>query len=204
MSELSALNQESFIFMDSNINLLNVNQNNSSTHFIESSMQHGFIQTIAKATRIFNNNTSLIDHIFTNSKNSEVNTGVIINDISDHFITFIQPQLSSHSNLNKPIFRQNMSRPNMEKFRTDLGRLGWQNVLACSEVDESYGLFWNDFKALYELHFPLKQVKLNKNLHSINNFMTRGLLVSRATKNNLLKINAAKRWTRILRNLQKL
>ena len=111
MSELSALNQESFIFMDSNINLLNVNQNNSSTHFIESSMQHGFIQTIAKATRIFNNNTSLIDHIFTNSKNSEVNTGVIINDISDHFITFIQPQLSSHSNLNKPIFRQNMSRP---------------------------------------------------------------------------------------------
>ena len=111
MSELSALNQESFIFMDSNINLLNVNQNNSSTHFIESSMQHGFIQTIAKATRIFNNNTSLINHIFTNSKNSEVNTGVIINDISDHFITFIQPQLSSHSNLNKPIFRQNMSRP---------------------------------------------------------------------------------------------
>ena len=64
MSELSALNQESFIFMDSNINLLNVNQNNSSTHFIESSMQHGFIQTIEKATRIFNNNTSLIDHIF--------------------------------------------------------------------------------------------------------------------------------------------
>ena len=163
--------------MDSNINLLNVNQNNSSTHFIESSMQHGFIQTIAKATRIFNNNTSLINHIFTNSKNSEVNTGVIINDISDHFITFIQPQLSSHSNLNKPIFRQNMSRPNMEKFRTDLGRLGWQNVLACSEVDESYGLFWNDFKALYELHFPLKQVKFNKNLHSINKFMTRGLLV---------------------------
>ena len=56
MSELSALNQESFIFMDSNINLLNVNQNNSPTHFIESSMQHGFIQTVSKATRTFNHN----------------------------------------------------------------------------------------------------------------------------------------------------
>ena len=88
----------------------------------------------------------------------------------------------------------------MEKFRADLGTLGWQNVLACSEVDESYGLFWNDFKALYELHFPLKQVKFYKNLHSINKFMTRGLLVSRATKNNLLKINAAKRSPKSLEN----
>ena len=193
MSELSALNKESFIFMDSNINLLNVNQNNSPTHFIESSMQHGFIQTVSKATRTFNNNTSLIDHILTNSKNAEVNTGVIINDISDHFRTFIQPQLATHSNPNKPTFRQDMSRHKMEKFRADLGKLGWQNVLASREVDESYGLFWNDFKTLYDLHFPVKQVKFNKNIHSINKFMTRGLLISRATKNNLLKINAAKR-----------
>ena len=86
-----------------------------------------------------------------------------------------------------------MSRHKMEKFRADLGKLGWQNVLASREVDESYGLFWNDFKTLYDLHFPVKQVKFNKNIHSINKFMTRGLLISRATKNNLLKINAAKR-----------
>ena len=198
MSELSTLNQESYIFMDSNINLLNVNQNNSPTHFIESSMQHGFIQTVSKATRIFNNQTSLIDHIFTNSKNSKVETGVIINDISDHFITFIQPQLSPIFHPNKPTLKQDMSRPKMEKFRSDLGRLGWQNVLACSEVDESYELFWKDFKALYDLHFPLKQVKFNKNIHSINKFMTRGLLISRATKNNLLKTNAANRTTESL------
>ena len=47
--------------------------------------------------------------------------------------------------------------------------------------------FWNDFITLFELHFPLKKVKLNKNVHKIHNFMTTGLFISRMTKNELYK-----------------
>ena len=36
-------------------------------------------------------------------------------------------------------------------------------------------------------HFQLKSVRFNKNLHGINKFMTRGLLISRITKIKLLK-----------------
>ena len=84
-----------------------------------------------------------------------------------------------------------MSRQRMQLFRND--QIRWQNVLASDEVDSSFELFWNDFKAFYNIHFTLKQVRFNKNMHSINKFMTRGLLISRLTKNNLLKANVLQR-----------
>ena len=99
--------------MDSNINLINLESNNTAINFIESSMQHGFIQTINKATRICNDKVSLIDHIFTNTKSTELVTGVIINDISDHFITFIQPSHATSRPTTKNIFKQDMSRQRM-------------------------------------------------------------------------------------------
>ena len=190
MSELSLSNHDSFIFTDSNINLLKLNLTPAASNLIENAMQYGFIQTINKATRIFNDKISLIDQIFTNSKNLSLTSGVIINDISDHFTTFLQPTLPLTSIKQKPILKRDMSSQNMNRFRNDLRILNWRDVLNCNDVNESYNLFWQDFKSLYDIHFPLKTFKFNKNLHGINRFMTRGLLISRSTKLNLLKQSA--------------
>ena len=187
MSEMSLLTHDSFIFTDSNINLLKLNQSPSATNLIENAMQYGFIQTISKATRIFNDKISLIDQIFTNTKQFSLTSGVIINDISDHFTTFLQPSLPLHPPKQKPILKRDMSRQNMIRFRDDLRNLNWRDVLNCNDVNVSYNLFWQDFKSLYDIHFPLKSVRFNKNLHGINKFMTRGLLISRITKIKLLK-----------------
>ena len=51
-------------------------------------MSNGFLQLITKATRIQGTSISLIDHILTNSLGSTSDVGTIINDVSDHFITF--------------------------------------------------------------------------------------------------------------------
>ena len=69
----------------------------------------------------------------------------------------------------------------------EIRNLNWRDVLNCNDVNVSYNLFWQDFKSLYDIHFPLKSVRFNKNLHGINKFMTRGLLISRLTKIKLLK-----------------
>ena len=193
LAELANIKHESYIFMDSNLNLINLNLNANAISFLECALQHGFIQTVNKATKIFNEKISLIDQIFTNSKNPTVNSGVIINDISDHFITFIQPSLTSMHSSKKHALKQDISRHRMARFKEDLGNLRWRNVLACEEVDKSFNLFWQDFKTLYNLHFPLKQVKFNKNLHSTNKFMTGGLLISRSNKNRLHKLSITSR-----------
>ena len=157
-------------------------------------MQNGFIQTVKKVTRICNEKTSLIDQIFTNSKNPQILSGVIISDISDHFITFIKPAINLKSNLTATISKRNMSGQQMLNFKDAIRNLRWQNVTSCNNVNESYQIFWNDFETLYDLHFPLIHSKFNRNIHGLNKFMTRGLLISRVRKNLLLK-NCAKNRT---------
>ena len=86
---------------------------------------------------------------------------------------------------------RNYSKKKMDNFNDELQKLRWNNVLNCNDVDKSFDIFWNDFITLFELHFPLKKVKLNKNIHKIQNFMTTGLLTSRKTKIELYKKSLA-------------
>ena len=133
---------------------------------------------------------SLIDHILTNIISPEITSGVIISEISDHFPLFIElPSLQSKS---KPKFNltRNFSKSNVENFRETLSNLEWTEVLNSDEVDTSYGNFWNTFKTLFDLNFPINKKKFNKNYHKINGYMTKGLLISRSTKLKLLKISA--------------
>ena len=108
---------------------------------------------------------SLIDHILTNIISPEITSGVIISDISDHFPLFIElPSLQSKS---KPKFNltRNFSKSNVENFRETLSNLEWTEVLNSDEVDTSYGNFWNTFKTLFDLNFPINKKKFYKNYH---------------------------------------
>ena len=178
---------------DSNINLLRFDNHPPAVSLIESAMENGFIQTVMKASRIFDGKISLIDHIFTNTKNIEITSGSIVCDISDHFITFISPPLSKQQIKKKPIVTRDMSLQKMNTFRDALRSLTWRNVTQSQNVNESYNIFWEDFKTLHDLHFPEKTVSFSRNLHKINPFMTKGLLISRKTKNLLHKTAVTER-----------
>ena len=50
----------------------------------------------------------------------------------------------------------------MDRFRSCLENLSWRNVLNSNDVDDSYNLFWNDFRMLFDQNFPAKKVKINE------------------------------------------
>ena len=56
-----------------------------------------------------------------------------------------------------------------------------------SDANIAYDEFWNTFSSLYDIYLPVIKIKINKNIHKVNGFMTRGLLISRCTKNTLHK-----------------
>ena len=114
--------------MDSNINLLRFKTNPPAVTFIETAMENGLIQTVTKASRIFDGKISLIDHIFTNTKNPSITSGSIVCDISDHFITFISPPLIKQQIKKKPVVTRDMSLQKMTNFREALQTLTWRNV----------------------------------------------------------------------------
>jgi hypothetical protein len=75
----------------------------------------------------------------------------------------------------------------LNNFKNALSGTDWSHVTNSNNVDDAYNLFWNSYSELFEAIFPKKKVRFNRNIHKMSPFMTAGLLVSRATKNQLFK-----------------
>ncbi len=191
LSSINSFDLKSYIFLDANIDLLNLNSNNQSNDYAETILSNGFVQTITKATRIQGQSISLIDHILTNDISTSPNSGVLLSDMSDHFITFTELQKTNNQKKQRTTKRRIFSEENITKFKNSLRNLRWANVVGENDVNDSFSNFWNEFNMLYEICFPLCSFKFNKNTHKKNNFMTPGLLVSRLTKNKLFKLSIA-------------
>ena len=100
LTDLNNCNKDAYIFLDSNINLLNSDNNQHATNYMTTITNSGFILTNYRASRMQNGSSSLIDHILSNNKATSITSGTIICDISDHFITFLQPNIQK--NKSKP------------------------------------------------------------------------------------------------------
>lgn len=184
---LSVYNCDSYVFTDSNINLFNLNNNNSTALYLETIYSNGFNQKIGHATRIAGNSFSLIDHILTKSSIKCISSGTILTDFSDHFTNFITIDVTINRKSPQFCYSRNFSPAKIRNFKLTLETLRWRNILTINDPNEAFEEFWTTFHTLFELHFPLKKSKFNRNIHKANNFMTIGLLTSRKNKNILQK-----------------
>jgi hypothetical protein len=189
--KLGNFNLPIYIFTDSNINLLNTGDGLYPNILFDTSISNGFMQIISKCTRMSADSKTLIDQIFTSHDLSNVSkSGVIIDSFSDHFMTFccVKTRRSNNSNSdNKFTFHRNFSAFKKDQFLNDLNVISWDDVYNSSCPNESYNCFWDTFKTLFDLHFPLVRKRVNRNKTPINKFMTSGLLKSRNTKLKLAR-----------------
>ena len=73
---------------DFNIDLLKFQKHDKTKYFIESMLTTGYLPVITKPTRITDHSATLLDHIYSNSKSLNYQSGIIITDVADHFGTF--------------------------------------------------------------------------------------------------------------------
>jgi predicted nucleotidyltransferase len=85
---LAAENKETYLMGDMNIDLLKCSSHHKTGEYLESVFSHGFLPLITKPTRITDHSATLIDHIYANKQDILSTSGIIINDISDHFGVF--------------------------------------------------------------------------------------------------------------------
>ena len=128
LSNLNLMNSQSILFMDSNINLLNLLTNAGVRNFHDTITNNGFLQLILKSSRIQNNSFSLIDQILTNNNTSNILSGSIINDMSDHFLTFTTFSAHKKEKCQKVIESRNFSPKNVANFKEALGALTWDST----------------------------------------------------------------------------
>jgi hypothetical protein len=108
LSDLNVTKKMSYVFLDSNINILNL-QSPDIANYLNCIFSKGYLQIIQKATRFQNEAKSLIDHILLNSGDLGICSGTLISDLSDHFFTFVLPHSHTFSILasGRVIFRKN-------------------------------------------------------------------------------------------------
>ena len=61
---------------------------NSANLFINSILSHDAITLITKPTRIYNNSSTIIDHIITNDSKHELQSFIVKSDLTDHYPIF--------------------------------------------------------------------------------------------------------------------
>jgi hypothetical protein len=71
---------------------------------------------------------------------------------------------------------------NILAFKSELSKLSWNDVTECNYTQQSFDIFLSNFLDLYNLFFPKKRVKLNRNIHKLEPWFTNGLLISRRKK----------------------
>jgi hypothetical protein len=182
----SLTDYQSYIFSDTNINLLR--HDNLCSDYLDTLITNGFIQIVSKATRIQNNKASLIDHIMTNTNLASYNNGVIIDDLSDHFMCFMQlSKIKNTKTRLKESTRRQINEMNINNLKIALRNTNWADIYNENDVNSSFNKFWSIFNNLYEVHFPVINVRFNRNKHKINGYMTDDLLTARNTKQELHK-----------------
>ena len=140
-----------------------------------------FCPTISKPTRITNYSATLIDNIITNIHEYPIKSGILYNDISDHFTIFNIYKLGwQNTKKYKSIFKRNTNLKNMTKLNTELKKCKLGKVYNelnpnTRSANTSYEIFIEILNSYIDECLPWKKLKVKT---ETNEWLTKGILTS--------------------------
>ena len=188
LSSISKDNKHCYVMGDFNLDLIQYNHHVPTEEFTDSLFSHAFLPLISNPTRLTSYSATLIDNIFSNNFSQNVFSGIVLNDLSDHFPVFAHfyEEVVPHSK-QKKIFKRSFNAENLKKFNETLSNTNWSTFLNEVDPNESYDGFINEYSRLYNACFPLKVLKGNQMNKISSPWLTPGLLKSVRKKNRLYK-----------------
>ena len=110
---------------------------------------------ITKPTRITDHTSSLIDHIYTNSPEKLIRSGICLADISDHL-----PVFCTTANIlpfsNEPRYFRDFAHFNKNAFFQDLSTVDFKN-LTTNDTNESMNNIVVNLRPIIDYHAPLRK-----------------------------------------------
>ena len=88
LEQLNTKGHEVLVVGDLNENLLKYNEDKQTSEYLDMLVTLGFMPIITKPTRITDHTATLIDHIYTNTPEKLMKSGLCLADISDHLPIF--------------------------------------------------------------------------------------------------------------------
>ena len=171
---------------DFNHNLLNINTNNQVLEYYLSMLSAGLYPFVLRPTRVTSRSATLSDHIWSSNNELMKKSGIILNDISDHFPTFAFFDLTVQKPDNIDKCTRRMSNDGcVIKFQNKLMSSSWSSLYTFNTVDKAYDRFYEMLFRIYDecfhivTHFKRKKTllslisQLNLNVWSIRKKNTR-------------------------------
>ncbi|KAK2183282.1 hypothetical protein NP493_317g00007 [Ridgeia piscesae] len=165
-----------YICGDFNIDILKHNTHNYTRTFLDDMYSFGLYPLITKPSRITDITATLIDNIFTNELQFQVNSGLLITDISDHLPVFAICGNQFVCRCATPSqYRRIINTSTTDKLIAELNQRTWPNVIGTLDVNLSYNNFVCEFQDLLNKHCPVKRVNNTENRYANNPWLTNGL-----------------------------
>ena len=121
-----------------------------------------FKQLIKNATRIvYNNTSSLLDHILTNSLENISQSGIINIGISDHLLIYCTRKINSlRSFSHKEIKCRSLKRYNEDDFKKILNSIKFPNYETFNDVNRAYDDFFDKLINAINKIAPMKVTRM--------------------------------------------
>ena len=127
----------------------------------------GLYPLITKPSRITDITATLIDNIFMNELQFQVNSGLLITDISDHVPVFAICGNQFVCRCATPSqYRRIINTSTTDKLIAELNQHTWPNVTGTLDVNLSCNNFVCEFQDLFNKHCPVKRVKNTENRYA--------------------------------------
>ena len=167
-------------------------------YFINHMYSCSLFPLILKPSRITIDTATLIDNIFTNEIDSEISSGLLINDISDHLPVFAIFH-NFFKNTNDPKqntldFKRIKTQETIAALNADLSTQDWKTVYVNKDPNKAYEAFLSILLELYNKNCPLRK-QIVKYKHRNRPWITRGI-ENACKKKNLLYKNFLKHRTK--------
>ena len=144
-----------------------------------------FYPTISKPTRIAQQSATLIDNIITNIHEYPIKSGILYDDISDHFPIFNFYNIGlTYYPKNKYIFKRANNANNIAKLNAKLKNANCEEVYNDTNPNSSYDTFIGLLNSHINECLPWKKIKIRP--HN-NDWLTKGIVTSTKEKNRLYK-----------------
>jgi len=182
LNEISRSNKQIVIFGDFNIDLIKFESHQSTSDYLDMLYSYFCFPVITQPTRVTEHSRTLIDHIYTNSLDKNIATGILVSDLSDHFPIFMTLHDILPSQRQRSKLKRNFKKLDKEKFIKDLNDVEWR---LNDNVNESFDNFLNDLSSLIDKHVPLERISRRQQKLSQKPWLTSGILKSIKHKRQL-------------------
>ena len=185
LSAVKCSRNKIFLAGDFNINLLNHDSHCETDTFLNLMYSNKCFPVITCPTRFSSNGSTLIDNIFTSCLEDNYQSGVLINDISDHLPVFYLMSCNVvYDKSRTGTFTQRVvDDTGISVFIDKLSMVKWN--VNDSDANITYSSFFSKFKMLFDECFPLITKKAKRFRTNSKPWFTNGLNKSVQKKSKL-------------------